>query len=55
MQIGILGTGTLATALAQGWSEAGHTLVVGGRDPCKARALAERFGGRARAAARRHG
>jgi len=47
MQIGILGTGTLATALAQGWREAGHALVVGGRDPSKARALAERFGGRA--------
>ena len=36
MQIGILGTGTLATALAQGWSEAGHTLVIGGRDMDKA-------------------
>ena len=48
MQIGILGTGTLATALAQGWSEAGHTLVVGGRDMDKARALAARVGGAAR-------
>jgi predicted dinucleotide-binding enzyme len=47
MQIGILGTGTLATALAQGWSEAGHALVVGGRDHDQARALAERHGGSA--------
>ena len=48
MKIGILGTGTLATALAQGWSEAGHTLVVGGRDMGKAQALAARVGGAAR-------
>lgn len=47
MQIGILGTGTLATALARGWSVAGHQLVIGGRDGGKAAALAEAVGGRA--------
>ena len=47
MQIGILGTGTLATALATAWSEAGHQLVIGGRDHAKAQALAAAVGGRA--------
>jgi 8-hydroxy-5-deazaflavin:NADPH oxidoreductase len=44
MQIGILGTGTLAAALAEGWARAGHEVVVGGRSEEKARQLADRLG-----------
>ena len=51
MRIGILGTGTLAAALGQRWTRAGHDVVVGGRSPAKAQALAERLGHGARAAA----
>lgn len=36
MRIGILGTGTLATALGAAWVRAGHDVVVGGRSPRKA-------------------
>ncbi len=49
MRIGILGTGTLAAALGEGWAHAGHELVVGGRSPVKARELAGRLGGGVRA------
>ena len=49
MRIGILGTGTLATALGEGWARAGHELVVGGRSRAKAQKLAGRLGGGARA------
>ena len=45
MRIGILGTGVLASALATGWSRAGHTITIGGRSPAKAAAIAERVGG----------
>ncbi|MFC5235365.1 NADPH-dependent F420 reductase [Pseudonocardia zijingensis] len=48
-RIGILGTGTLAEALGTGWLRAGHEVVVGGRSPDKARALADRLGGDTRA------
>jgi predicted dinucleotide-binding enzyme len=48
MRIGILGTGTLATALATGWSRAGHDIVVGGRSPARAEAVAATVGGVAR-------
>ena len=41
MKIGVLGTGTLATALATAWSRAGHDLAVAGRSSAKATALAE--------------
>ncbi|MFB9839521.1 NADPH-dependent F420 reductase [Actinoallomurus acaciae] len=51
MRIGILGTGTLAAALAEGWARAGHEVVVGGRSPAKARELADRLGPNVRAAA----
>lgn len=44
MRIGILGTGTLAEALAMSWARAGHEVAVGGRSQAKARALAERLG-----------
>ncbi|MFF2324882.1 MULTISPECIES: NADPH-dependent F420 reductase [unclassified Streptomyces] len=44
MRIGILGTGTLAAALGEGWSRAGHEVVIGGRSQVKAEKLAERLG-----------
>ncbi|NEA40863.1 NAD(P)-binding domain-containing protein [Streptomyces sp. SID11385] len=44
MRIGILGTGTLAAALGEGWSRAGHEVVIGGRSRVKAEKLAERLG-----------
>lgn len=47
MRIGILGAGEMADALGTRWAEAGHELMVAGRTPRKARALAERWGGRA--------
>ncbi|MEZ0109925.1 putative dinucleotide-binding enzyme [Catenulispora sp. EB89] len=53
MRIGILGTGTLAAALGEAWSRAGHQVVVGGRSPARAQALAHRLGHGVRAAAPR--
>jgi predicted dinucleotide-binding enzyme len=53
MRIGILGTGTLAAALGEGWGRAGHEVVIGGRSPAKAQKLAERIGRGALAAAPR--
>jgi predicted dinucleotide-binding enzyme len=44
MRIGILGTGTLAAALGEGWARAGHEVVIGGRSQIKAEKLAERLG-----------
>lgn len=44
MRIGILGTGTLAAALGEGWSRAGHEVAIGGRSQVKAEKLAERLG-----------
>jgi predicted dinucleotide-binding enzyme len=44
MRIGILGTGTLARALAEGWAGAGHEVLVGGRSADKARELARAVG-----------
>lgn len=49
MRIGILGTGTLAAALGQGWALAGHEVVVGGRSRAKAQELADRLGRAVRA------
>ena len=49
MRIGILGTGMLAAALSSRWTHAGHEIVVAGRSPVKARELAARLGGNARA------
>jgi 8-hydroxy-5-deazaflavin:NADPH oxidoreductase len=48
MKIGILGTGTLAGALGTRWAQAGHDLVIGGRSPLRAQALAGRLGTAAR-------
>jgi predicted dinucleotide-binding enzyme len=44
MRIGILGTGTLAAALGEGWARAGHEVAIGGRSQVKAEELAERLG-----------
>lgn len=44
MRIGILGTGTLATALGEGWARAGHEVAIGGRSQVKAETLAEQLG-----------
>lgn len=44
MRIGILGTGTLAAALGEGWARAGHEVAIGGRSQVKADTLAERLG-----------
>jgi predicted dinucleotide-binding enzyme len=48
MRIGILGTGTLATALATGWTRAGHDISIGGRSPERAEVAAKASGARAR-------
>lgn len=45
MKIGVLGTGSMADALATHWVRAGHEVLVGGRDAGKARRLATRIGG----------
>ncbi|MGP3925654.1 NAD(P)-binding domain-containing protein [Streptomyces sp. 8N616] len=50
MRIGILGTGDMADALGTHWARAGHELLIGGRTPSRAAALAKRIGPRARAA-----
>ncbi|MCX5008444.1 NAD(P)-binding domain-containing protein [Streptomyces sp. NBC_00638] len=44
MRIGILGTGTLAAGLGEGWARAGHEVAIGGRSPVRAGKLAERLG-----------
>lgn len=44
MRIGILGTGVMASALAEGWTRSGHHVLVGGRSPERARAIAARLG-----------
>ncbi|MGW1028134.1 NADPH-dependent F420 reductase [Streptomyces sp. NPDC002577] len=44
MRIGILGTGTLAAALGEGWARAGHEVVIGGRSQARAQKLADRLG-----------
>ncbi|MFF8609374.1 NADPH-dependent F420 reductase [Streptomyces sp. NPDC015346] len=47
MRIGILGTGDMAEALGGQWARAGHEILVGGRAPERAGALAGRIGARA--------
>jgi predicted dinucleotide-binding enzyme len=42
--IGLLGTGNLAVTLGQAWADAGHSIVVAGRDPEHANAAAEQIG-----------
>jgi predicted dinucleotide-binding enzyme len=48
MQIAILGTGTLATALATGWTRAGHDISIAGRSFERAEVAAKASGARAR-------
>ncbi|MEV0085928.1 NADPH-dependent F420 reductase [Saccharopolyspora sp. NPDC050642] len=48
VRIGILGAGNMADALGTQWTRAGHHVIVSGRDPAKASALAERLGPSAR-------
>jgi predicted dinucleotide-binding enzyme len=49
MRIGILGTGTMATALGQAWARVGHDLAIAGRSPARATTVATQIGDRARA------
>ncbi|MFI8961876.1 NAD(P)-binding domain-containing protein [Streptomyces sp. NPDC053493] len=44
MRIGILGTGSMATALGGAWVRAGHQVLVGGRDVAAAAAAAAKIG-----------
>lgn len=44
MRIGILGTGGMASALAEAWARGGHDVLVGGRSLDKARVIADRLG-----------
>ncbi|MEV5574222.1 NAD(P)-binding domain-containing protein [Spirillospora sp. NPDC052269] len=46
MRIGIIGTGHMAKALGAVWVRAGHEVVIAGRSPEKARALADELGAR---------
>jgi hypothetical protein len=48
MRIGILGAGNMAEGLGAQWTRAGHEVLVSGRDPAKAKALASRIGPSAR-------
>jgi predicted dinucleotide-binding enzyme len=47
LRIGILGTGTLATALGTAWRRAGHEVTIGGRSPGKTRTAADAISGTA--------
>lgn len=44
MDIGLLGTGNLAVTLGRAWAGAGHSIVVTGRNPHRAKAAAEQIG-----------
>lgn len=44
MKVAIIGTGNMATGLANTLSDAQHEVVIGSRDPAKAAALAEKIG-----------
>jgi 8-hydroxy-5-deazaflavin:NADPH oxidoreductase len=44
VRIGILGTGVMASALAEAWTRSGHHVLVGGRSLDRAQAIAERLG-----------
>lgn len=44
MRIGLLGTGNLAVALGKAWAGAGHSIVVAGRSPNRAKAAAQQLG-----------
>ncbi|MFD2350935.1 NADPH-dependent F420 reductase [Nonomuraea ferruginea] len=47
MRIGILGAGNMVGALGAQWTRAGHEIMVSGRDPARAAALAATTGARA--------
>jgi hypothetical protein len=47
MRIGVLGAGRMTEALVPAWIRAGHEVLIGGRTPEKAAALAGRLGARA--------
>lgn len=47
MKIGVLGAGMMTEALAAGWVQAGHEVLIGGRTADKAAGLAKRIGARA--------
>ena len=51
MQIAIIGTGNVGSALAQGWTAHGHEIIFGSREPERAdvQALVAEIGARARA------
>ncbi|HZU58924.1 MAG TPA: NAD(P)-binding domain-containing protein [Actinocrinis sp.] len=49
MKIGLLGTGNLAVALGKAWTGAGHSMVVTGRSPERAKAAVEQLGASATA------
>jgi predicted dinucleotide-binding enzyme len=51
MQIGIIGTGNVGSALGKRWAAAGHTIVFGTRDPgsAKVKSLVSGIGPKARA------
>lgn len=51
MNVGILGTGTLAKALARAWSTTGHHVCITGRDMVKAGFIAREIGGAVEAVA----
>ena len=51
MKIGLLGTGNLALTLGNAWAGAGHSIVVTGRNPDRAKAAAEQIGAAAAPAA----
>ncbi len=44
MKIGLLGTGNLAAALGRAWAGAGHSIVVTGRNPDRAKGVTEQIG-----------
>jgi predicted dinucleotide-binding enzyme len=44
MRIGILGTGTMASALGRAWARAGHRLVIAGRSTSRAALTANMIG-----------
>ncbi len=46
MKIAIIGTGAVGSALTEGWTRAGHDIILGTRDPqaSKPQALAAQFG-----------
>ncbi len=47
MNVGIIGTGRMATGLGRRWANAGHAVKFGSRDVAKAQALADEIGAHA--------